>query len=195
MVRGLYAWVADERLSVRQGVRRLNEGPWVTRAGRTRWAPSTVHHILSDPVYIGTAYANRYEYVAPKRPRARSPRCDEKTCRRPRPRDQWIAIPVPPLVDQETWDRAQAQMARNALVSGGGGGPPPRATGAGACARTAETTVIRNAARPSEARSRRRMDDLRVGGGSACNYRTINESSSSDGISDSCTRRLPALVA
>ena len=117
MVRGLFAWVADEQLSVRRSVRRLNEGPWVTRAGRTRWAPSTVHHILSDPVYVGTAYANRYEYVAPKKPRTRSPRCDEKTCRRRRPRDQWIAIPVPALVDQETWDRAQAQMARNALVS------------------------------------------------------------------------------
>ena len=102
---------------MRQSVRRLNEGPWITRAGRARWAPSTVHHILSDPVYIGTAYANRYEYVAPKKPRIRSPRCEEKTCRRRRPRDQWIAIPVPALVDQETWDRAQAQMARNALVS------------------------------------------------------------------------------
>ena len=117
MVCGLFAWVADEQLSVRQSVRRLNEGPWITRAGRTRWAPSTIHHILSDPVYIGTAYANRYEYVAPKKPRIRSPRCDEKTCRRRRPRDQWIAIPVPALVEQETWDRAQAQMARNALIS------------------------------------------------------------------------------
>src|SRR3954453_8909221 len=117
MVRRLFAWVADEQLSVRQSVRRLNEGPWITRAGRARWAPSTVHHILSDPVYIGTAYANRYEYVAPKKPRTRSPRCEEKTCRRRRPRDQWIAIPVPALVDQEAWDRAQAQMARNALVS------------------------------------------------------------------------------
>jgi len=117
MVCGLFAWVADEQLSVRQSVRRLNEGPWITRAGRTRWAPSTIHHILSDPVYIGTAYANRYEYVAPKKPRTRSPRCDEKTCRRRRPRDQWIAIPVPALVEQETWDRVQAQMARNALIS------------------------------------------------------------------------------
>ena len=68
-------------------------------------------------MYVGTAYANRYEYVAPKKPRTRSPRRDEKTCRRRRPRDQWIAIPVPALVGQETWDRAQAQMARNALVS------------------------------------------------------------------------------
>jgi hypothetical protein len=29
--------VADEQLSVRQSVRRLNEGPWITRAGRARW--------------------------------------------------------------------------------------------------------------------------------------------------------------
>lgn len=117
MVREVFAWVADEQLSVRQSVRRLNEGPWITRAGRSRWAPSTVHHILSDPVYTGTAFANRYEYVTPKRPRARSPRCEEKTCRRRRPRDQWIAIPVPPVLDQETWERAQAQLARNALIA------------------------------------------------------------------------------
>ena len=80
------------------------------------WAPSTVHPILSDPVYIGTAYANRYEYVAPKKPRTVTAFA-EKTCRRARPRDQWIANPGTALVDQETWDRAQAQMARNALVS------------------------------------------------------------------------------
>ena len=89
----------------------------MTRAGRARWAPSTVHLFLSDPVYMGTAYANRYEFVEPKKPRTRSPRCDEKSCRRRRPRDQWIAIPVPAPVEQETWDRVQAQMARNAVLS------------------------------------------------------------------------------
>src|SRR5205823_14310135 len=32
---------------------------------------------------------------------------------------QWIAIPVPQIVDQELWDRAQAQLARNARLSFG----------------------------------------------------------------------------
>jgi DNA invertase Pin-like site-specific DNA recombinase len=31
--------------------------------------------------------------------------------------EQWIPIAVPPLVGQEVWDRAQAQLARNAVLS------------------------------------------------------------------------------
>jgi site-specific DNA recombinase len=34
-----------------------------------------------------------------------------------RPREQWIAIPVPQIIAQELWDRAQAQLARNARLS------------------------------------------------------------------------------
>ena len=117
MVRQLYGWVADEGLSVRQCGRRLNEGPWVTRSGRALWSLSVVYHIVSDPVYAGTAYVNRHEYVVPERHRPTTRRTGERTSRRARPREQWIAVPVPPLVDQDTWDRAQAQMARNAKLS------------------------------------------------------------------------------
>jgi site-specific DNA recombinase len=117
MVRQLYAWVITEGLSIRQCIKRLNAGPWITRSGRRLWGSSVVHHILSDPVYIGTAYSNRYEYVAPRKPRRRSPRSGERSCRRPRPPEQWIAIPVPALIEQQTWDAVQAQLARNAAMS------------------------------------------------------------------------------
>src|SRR5918997_3442122 len=117
MVRQLHAWVAEEGLTVRQCMKRLNAGPWVTRSGRQQWSASVVHHILSDPVYTGTAYANRFEYVVPKRPQRRSPRSGERTSRRPRPPEQWIAIPVPALVDQRCWDCVQARMARNAATA------------------------------------------------------------------------------
>jgi len=76
-----------------------------------------VHHILSDPVYTGTAYSNHYEYLPSRKPRSRKPSYSGKGTRRLRPREQWIAIRVPPLIDQDTWDRAQAQMARNAVLS------------------------------------------------------------------------------
>src|SRR5689334_19084409 len=39
MVRQLHAWVAEEGLTVRQCVKRLNAGPWVTRSGRRQWRP------------------------------------------------------------------------------------------------------------------------------------------------------------
>src|SRR3954454_4804087 len=117
MVRQLHAWVMEEGLTVRQCVKRLNAGPWVTRSGRQQWAPSVVHHVLSDPVYTGTAYANRFEYVVPKKVRCRSPRGGERTSRRPRPPEQWIAIPVPALIDQQAWDGVQDRLARNAATS------------------------------------------------------------------------------
>ena len=118
LVRMIYGWLTDERMTIRQILKRLNSGPHFPRSGRHSWSPSVVHHILADPVYAGTAYANRYTFVPPRRPRRdRGPRSHEASCRQPKPREQWIAISVPALVDIDTWDRAQAQLARNAALS------------------------------------------------------------------------------
>jgi len=64
LVRMLYGWLVDEQTTIRQILKRLNAGPWLPRSGRHAWSPSTVHHILADPIYVGTAYANRYAYGA-----------------------------------------------------------------------------------------------------------------------------------
>src|SRR4051794_21564115 len=118
LVRLLYGWLIDEQLSIRQILRRLNFGPWFPRSGRRPWSPSVVQHILSDPVYVGTAYANRYEYVAAKKPRSvRKPSYSGKGCRKLRPKEQWIPIPVPAIISPDRWDHAQAQLARNAALS------------------------------------------------------------------------------
>jgi site-specific DNA recombinase len=118
VVRMLYGWLVEERLTLRRILKRLDAGPWLPRCGRRPWAAGTVHHILADPVYAGTAYANRYEYVAAAEPRGgRGPGRGGRGCRRLRPEEQWIPIAVPPLVGQEVWDRARAQLARNAALS------------------------------------------------------------------------------
>jgi site-specific DNA recombinase len=99
-------------------MKRLNAGPWVPRSGKHPWSASVVHHILSDPVYTGTAYANRFRFAPPKKPR-RPPSLGgaAPTCRHLKPREEWIPIPVPALIDEETAARAQAQLARNARLS------------------------------------------------------------------------------
>jgi site-specific DNA recombinase len=118
LVRMIYGWLTDEQMTIRQILKRLNAGPHFPRSGRHPWSPSVVHHILADPVYAGTAYANRYTFVPPKKPRRdRGPRSHEASCRQPKPRELWIAISVPALVGADTWDRAQTQLARNAALS------------------------------------------------------------------------------
>jgi site-specific DNA recombinase len=117
VVRLLFAWLVDERMTTRQIVKRLNAGPWSPRSGERPWSPSVVHRILYDETCAGTAYANRYRFVPPKKPRSRAPGCDENTCRRPRPREEWIGISVPALIDRDTYRRAQDQLRRNAALS------------------------------------------------------------------------------
>ena len=117
-VRMLYQWLIEEQMTIRQIVKRLNEGPWTTRSGRKAWSSSTVHHILSDPVYTGTAYANRYRFVPPKKRRKPArPGASVNSCRQPRPREEWIPISVPALIDQETAVLAQTQLGKNSALS------------------------------------------------------------------------------
>jgi len=117
VVRLLYRWLIDEQMTVRQILKRLAAGPWRPRSGRRLWSNSVVHRILSDPVYTGTGYHNRYTFEVPRRPRTRGPRSGERTCRRPRPREEWVAIPVPAIIDAATYEQASAQLARNAVLS------------------------------------------------------------------------------
>src|SRR4051812_6092482 len=117
VVRLLYRWLIDERMTVRQILKRLAAGPWRPRSGKRLWSNAVVHRILSDPVYRGTGYHNRYSFEAPKRPRKRGPRSGERTCRRPRPREEWVAIPVPAIIDEGTQQQAAAQLARNSALS------------------------------------------------------------------------------
>jgi site-specific DNA recombinase len=116
LVRQLFGWLTEERMTIRQILKRLNAGPWFPRSGRHSWSASTIHHILSDTACAGTAYANRYVNVPAQRPRSQRGR-REPTCRQLRPREEWIAIPVPAIIDQATWERAQEQLARNAVLS------------------------------------------------------------------------------
>jgi site-specific DNA recombinase len=117
-VRMLHGWLVEERMTVRQITKRLNEGPWFPRSGRHPWSPSVVHSILSNPIHAGTTYANRYRYVAPEKPKkGRGPRSGENTVRKQRPKEEWIPIPVPAIVDEDTHRLAQAQLERNAKLS------------------------------------------------------------------------------
>jgi site-specific DNA recombinase len=116
LVRLLFRWLTEERTTCRQIAKRLNAGPWFPRSGQRPWSPSTIHHILSDSACAGTVYANRYVNVPAHRPRSQRGR-REPTCRQLRPKEEWIPIPVPAIIDQATWERAQAQLARNATLS------------------------------------------------------------------------------
>ena len=117
IVRSIFTWHGDEGLSVRQATKRLTRSAIPTPKGGNRWGTTTVHRILGREAYLGTLYYNRSEHlaapVAPDGGGARAP----KTTTRLRPRDEWISVSIPAIIDRETFERSQARHESNTRFS------------------------------------------------------------------------------
>jgi site-specific DNA recombinase len=117
IVRLIFSWIGLDRLSLREVCRRLHQMGCRTRRGSTYWCASTIRGMLDNPAYMGRAAFGRAHFLAP-RPRPRpirghlkpSPRA---TSRVATPRDEWIEIPVPGLIDPTLFDAARAQLDEN----------------------------------------------------------------------------------
>jgi site-specific DNA recombinase len=68
--------------------------------GKGVWSPASLYRILNNEAYIGTMYWNKYQRISPTR-------------KRPRPREEWLAIPVPPIIAPEVFEAAQQKLRRN----------------------------------------------------------------------------------
>ena len=116
VVRQIFRWHVDDRLSVRQIALRLTESPHVTATGRPRWGTSTVTRMLHNEAYIGTMYYNRSESVSVE-PRSKTRRRRLPSRQQPRATAEWIPLPVPPIIDAELFRRSQSIHHDNSRFS------------------------------------------------------------------------------
>ncbi len=121
VVRHVFQRYTQQGLSVNAVARWLNDRGIPTRKGNSRWERSTVWGMLRNPAYKGTACfgkterADRQKVTRPLRQRGGfSPR---SSCTRERPREEWIEIPVPEIVSEETFALAQERLAQNKRLS------------------------------------------------------------------------------
>src|SRR5260370_26292697 len=89
-----------------------------TRTGRSRGARSVVGSMLRTPAYAGRAAFGKTRIVAGQPALNRVSRLQGRTTPRPakavaRPREEWTEIPVPAIVPEDTFARAQQRMADN----------------------------------------------------------------------------------
>jgi len=87
--------------------RHLTEKGIPTKSENSIWRKSTIYNILTNETYAGVAYYNKYQAVPPKNlDKTKHYRRLKNTSRELRPKDEWIAIEVPPIIDRETWEQA-----------------------------------------------------------------------------------------
>ena len=105
IVRRIFDDYVHKDLSMGQIANGLNYDGISSPSGRAVWGVSTIARILRNDAYIGRVYANRTEAVPDRR-------LAGKTRQVQRPRDQWIAIAVPAVLDEELFEAAQ-RVSRN----------------------------------------------------------------------------------
>ena len=119
VVRRVYEMYTVEGLSIGEITRRLNrEGIPPRRAGR--WERSVIWGMLRNPAYRGVACfgKTRLSSRTQTRPqRRRGITTPSNTAGHQRPREEWIEIPVPALVTEETFARAQELLYHNKIRS------------------------------------------------------------------------------
>jgi site-specific DNA recombinase len=117
LVRQVFDWIGRDRLTIGEVCRRLTQAGERTRSGKTVWDRSAVWGMLQNPAYTGTAAFGKTRQE-PLRPRLRAQRGRPLQPRRAVstvdvPREDWLPIPVPALVEPEVFAAVQEQLREN----------------------------------------------------------------------------------
>ena len=97
VVRRIFRMYVDEGMRAYSIAVRLTDEGVPTQTGKLMWLQSRVHHILGNATYAGTWVYGKYRHVA----------TEDGMKIYDQPRDTWIEIPVPQVIDDKTWERAQ----------------------------------------------------------------------------------------
>lgn len=117
IVRKIYSWYASEQLSMSDIALKLKEEGVKSPGGNLRWHLSTIRDILRNPAYTGTAYFGRTEKsegFSEKIIRTKKGRIDSPPKHRQmRPKETWIPISIPTIIDEKSFQCAQERLDIN----------------------------------------------------------------------------------
>jgi site-specific DNA recombinase len=176
-----------------------------TRTGKERWDRSVIWGMLRNPAYAGTAVFGKTRAVHEPAGLNRTARLAGRTVPRQvrvqdRPEEEWTHIPVPALVDQETFDRVQQRLADNKRFASRNTKVPSLLQGLAACAscgygyyRTSTTTTARKKIYYYRCLG---SDDYRYQGGRVCQDKPVRAGYADRVIWDHVTALLadPSLI-
>jgi site-specific DNA recombinase len=100
IVRRIFRDYVESNLSMRQISWQLNQDLVPSPSGKAVWGVSMIGRLIRNEAYVGRAYYNRTASVLHRHPTKAKRQIK-------RPRDQWIPIPVPAILDEELFEAAQ----------------------------------------------------------------------------------------
>ena len=139
LVSEMFRRYADEGAAIADLRRWLTDQAVRTRTGKERWDRSVIWGMLRNPAYAGAAVFGKTQVIHKQPGLNRSARLAGRSVPRPvktvdRPREEWTHIPVPALVDEETFARVQQRLADNKRFASRNAKVPSLLQGLAACA-------------------------------------------------------------
>ena len=121
VVQRVYEMYTVDGLSMGEITRRLNAESIPTRKQSARWERSVVWAMLRNPAYRGAAAFGKTRIAGRLRVtralRRRGAIVSSNSIGHERPREEWIEIPVPALVSEDSFARAQELLHENKIRS------------------------------------------------------------------------------
>lgn len=115
IVRQIFNWIAEGK-SKHEVKRLLVDADMKPPKGlREQWSSSTLDRLVRDTTYMGKHYYNKSESVETKKPQNpdKEYRKVVKGSRVQRPKEEWLAIDVPIIVEPSLFDKVQVQLGIN----------------------------------------------------------------------------------
>ena len=128
----------EDGVAIAELARWLSATEVPTRTGKTRWDRSTVWAMLRNPAYAGRACFGKTMRTSDQPGLNRTARLAGRSAPKSysvadRDRADWVEIPVPALVTEDTWQRAQQRLADNKHFAARSSKVPSLLQGLAAC--------------------------------------------------------------
>jgi site-specific DNA recombinase len=119
VVRMIFKWAAEDGYSLRRIVKELfKRNILPAKKIRDCWTKSSVDRVLNRTDYYGDSYYNETVAVVPKNPQTKDGyKKIKKSSRRIKPKDEWIKIAVPKIIDKDLFDKAHIRLKENIITN------------------------------------------------------------------------------
>ena len=198
IVREIYRLYTEEMLAIGEIARLLSRRRISTSTGKPNWDRSTVWGILRNPAYIGRAcFAKTGRTDAlpalTRRVRLAGRRVSQHPTHRDRPREEWIEIPVAPIISEEVFALAARRLEENKRFAARNTKEPSLLQGLLVCEHCGYAyyrTSTRTSARKLYYYRCLGSDDYRYPQGRVCDSRPIRQ----DGLDAAVWQQVTALL-
>jgi site-specific DNA recombinase len=135
----LFRRYVEDGVAIAELARWLSATGVATRTGKSRWDRSVIWAMLRNPAYAGRACFGKTMRTADQPGLNRTARLAGRSTPKSysvtdRPREDWLEIPVPALVTEDTLARAQQRLADNKRFAARNSKVPSLLQGLAACA-------------------------------------------------------------